>query len=220
LLAIAGAASAELVTDGGFEGTNGSVQVRSTLHSSYTDRWYQNNAGHWSHNTTDDRMDRVAGSSTGSRAIGQIMTLATGEATSGYTLDIAMYLDDGDDDSDLYVSLWGVNIGTAGGHLVSLAGSTTDPVDDAPAGYTYESLVDWTSSNGGDQDYLGANSLKWTGLDLTGFDQVMLRIGASSVDAGETMYVDTVSLAVPEPATVGMLGLGSIVALLIRRIRA
>ncbi len=73
-------------------------------------------------------------------------------------------------------------------------------------------------------DVTGA--MGWTkytisGIDLgAGYEYISLVFSANSDEtAGAVIGLDTVAFAVPEPATVGMLGLGALVALMVRRIR-
>ncbi len=58
-------------------------------------------------------------------------------------------------------------------------------------------------------------------FDMTGMNFYAIRFTSNGFDASQdTLTIDNVSInVVPEPATVGMLGLGALVALLIRRVR-
>lgn len=69
----------------------------------------------------------------------------------------------------------------------------------------------------------GVGSYQTANIDLSGNTDLIygIRIGLSSTSDGtfeDTFVMDNVSI-VPEPATVGMLGLGALISLLIRRIR-
>ena len=86
--------------------------------------------------------------------------------------------------------------------------------------------VDPGSLGGGDPG-LGTANASLTGLDVAdiGFGTLGMYAGATAGQAsldefrfGET-FADVTPSAIPEPATVGMLGLGALVVMLLRRKR-
>lgn len=114
--------------------------------------------------------------------------------------------------SPIYYDIWGAvdgwggtfnsgGTGTAKTGLTSLLSGSITGFDVTPTG-TYSTSVDF-----------GA-----------GYDQIIVRFGANisgpSTSEASIADISLGSTVVPEPATVGMLGLGALISLLIRRIRA
>ncbi len=61
--------------------------------------------------------------------------------------------------------------------------------------------------------------LSWTSVSLDGSDNLVFTITGNAADRATITALRIVAVPVPEPATVGMLGLGALIALFVRRVR-
>ena len=213
MLAIAGVATADIV-DGDFSGT-GFVAYDSTLDTSnIDDGWYVGFSGDpnaWHYDAATDSVSRGTGA-TGSRSFGQCFTSSL---TGNQTIKIQWAMVDADDSSDNRVSyaVYGVNNGTGTGmssfDISSWSFNTT-----ADTGSTATKLAEWRRVV---LDYTAD-------IDIavnfgTGYDSYYIGFSSFNPGSGDSVTVTDINI-VPEPATVGMLGLGALVAMLVRRIRA
>ncbi len=158
-------------------------------------------------------------------------TSASGDIVASWTIDTAA---SGFDGTALTASSWSgvTGIGVVSGGSTKFGSNTGDEFSDTITGVSADSVVvsSWA---------LGANSTAMSSVDSTiqvqepgsGFNAGALLSQDVAIDGDITSTLtwtdvnsrraSSISVElVPEPATVGMLGLGALVALLVRRMRA
>ncbi len=152
--------------------------------------------------------------------IGQFFTFAgTGAGTLKFD---ATVVEDATVNLDFWVQLFGYNHlgGTTAlqGTGDTLALSGTPGSSNAPAG-----SVKYGVTTLGEYWHVNAGALSGTTTVNVNFDDAYefyaIRIIANRPNATDNFTIDNVVVAIPEPATVGMLGLGAVVTLLVRRMR-
>lgn len=136
----------------------------------------------------------------------------TGLTSGDTTLEIDYLWIDADDDDSFTVSFYGY---THIGGSTAWGGSDAWHlnVGGAPEGsarYDVDALVTYDTSVAE-----GSGTLQYNVGDLTGYDYIAVRV-AASWGAGDTASVSRIE-GVPEPATIGVLGLGGLLAMLLRR---
>jgi len=227
LLAIAGTASAAIIAD--WDMTQEATANEQTLDADTKDA--NMITAHAGHSVVSDLRAATGGlkardwddSTTFDAAIsyGQYFEI-TFEAASGYVLNldsISMILEEGIGAADTIA--YGVTASVLG--HTSANALTTGQLTGAVAGDLDVLDLDLT---GGAYDNLSSIEFRvygWddtTGAILTGADAIFLGNANTNDDGISDLQLTGDVALVPEPATVGMLGLGSRVALLIRRIRA
>ena len=216
---LAGFASAgELLTDGMFTGDATLIDAGSDIEFEDLDLGWGAGLSFWSLDTGAGTMTRI--NDDGARGFAQLVTGDTA-ATSDYLLEVLGTVTGAT--TDLHISLWGFDgSGTPAGDddTVRLNNYALDPAADPLAGYTATALVN--SDTVGANDF-SSTALTWTidQADMNTYEYFAVRIGVDKwVADGGAVFTSASFDAVPEPATVGMLGLGALLTLLVRRIRA
>lgn len=120
---------------------------------------------------------------------------------------------------DVYVYFASVDGGSSGELTFSFSDGTTTyytVLDDTVTTYA-GSYVQATATDAGSA-VLGGNYVKFSGLSSSSL--TISSQNLTDVTGGMGAFTGIQIVAVPEPATVGMLGLGALVSLLVRRIRS
>ena len=210
LLAIAGIVSADVV-DGDLSGT-GFVGTTTQSMNKDLSGWQ----AYPTRTVYDAANDRVAFGMDGSKSMvtgmGQVLlasAISSGDTTFNVSYDIA----DAGENARLYATVWGSD-DWDWNESIQLSGIATAPRN---AGSAVLGTIDLGSIG-------TASGTATTTLDLSGlagYQYIQVGVSISKVDGtgSDHGYITNVEI-VPEPATVGMLGLGALVALLVRRIRA
>jgi hypothetical protein len=146
--------------------------------------------------------------------IGQLFSL-TGE-TGTRTLQFDLAITDADSDLDFYVVLDGYDY-LGGGDFMTVDYFSIITTNTAVTGARYDAtrLGSYTHVNLGSTT--GTKTFTFAANSSYEFYGVTFLSNTPDTTA-ETLTIDNVSV-IPEPATVGMLGLGALVTLLIRRMR-
>lgn len=231
LIALAVSAQAGLLTDPDFTvGTSTATNANDFNWSDGSNRlkaddglddWQAMKIGNpstwrWNYDAANDKVV-YAQIGTAVNGFGQIVTLAGTESGNWtFTMDYSVLVDaDGDVDVE-GVTVLGLRDGT------SIAGAymdfNTKDLLEGTSDYTADTLLGPTDFNpivGVSTNYSATINLGTAGT----YDYLMVRVGFRTGDLTDQIEVTNVDI-VPEPATVGMLGLGALVSLLVRRIRA
>ncbi len=216
MLAIAGIATADLIPDGDFAAGTISQKDYVGNFGTLDDGWYQNNnAVTWDVSGND--LTRIASvESGGLRGAAQIWTTRAADLGTSLKLQFDYSIANAGADADFEVVLYSYTriSGTGFGSADRLyLYQNTLPAGDQ---FTIAELGRFELTDTAASSAIG----QLTGsFDTTGIDHLAVRIIANDFASTAAITVDNISI-VPEPATVGMLGLGALVALLIRRIRA
>lgn len=208
------AAQADLV-NGGFD--TGIVENRATITLSHVDLGWYNSTGVITDNLGYLELGRSQFNTT-DYWHGQIFTdnnSTLGSQTVAFDVVLDEYSTKSVTGAQVLIEIWGSDTATTVTPFDLQEGSA--PAMDAAFTQIGSRLV-YDVSGG-----LGSYS-QTLDFGSTGYDYIAIRIGvyATGLDGGwgEDIGIDNVSItAVPEPATVGMLGLGALVSLLVRRIR-
>ena len=206
MFAIAGVATADLIVDSDFSGTGfGAVNTGAIELEAFCDTvgWTTYALVDTAYDTVNNEIDRIGTVSSG-RAFGQAFRVADIRAWSATDkLSVAWT---GTVSSDqVVIQVMGTSDTTWGGRpRLQDTALPTAAVD--LGSFT---MADITTTGG----IMAAAISDWSA-----YTYIVVRVGSENWDGGN-ISVQSVDI-VPEPATVGMLGLGALVALLIRRIRA
>ncbi len=224
MFAIAGTVSAGLVSDPGFDSgityvTNlNAGAVANNLDTGYDIGEY-NAADGWVHagNVTDLGGYVSINNASGARAVGAVIhDQAATTGSMSFTVDLLDIA--GDVQSGTSITMFAYGMG---------AGWSTKTWDDYLA-FAYVAPAKLIDAGGAVllsqtitlSEITGAWDTFTADIDLgVGYEYVAVYLVANGI-GGSGVGVDNLDIvAVPEPATVGMLGLGALVALLIRRVR-
>jgi len=209
MLTIAGIASAGIV-DGDFSGTGFHATGQANVETNHLDQgWVLDADSRWTYDTANNQADMPTGYRlSDGTSFGQIWTdnsAITG--TQELTVNYDGVWSGAGGNRRLRIAVFGMNT------LASVSLATGSDGNAAPAGSTVLYDDDFNFAN-------GANITETlSSVDFgTGYTYIAYRIRGITVSEDSLISVNNV--VVPEPATVGMLGLGALVSLLIRRIRA
>ncbi len=213
LLAIAGIVSADVV-DGDFTGTG---FVGTTGQSMNKDlRGWQNYSGGTGQADYDAANDLVEFGMSGSKGaqtgFGQVLlasAISSGDTTFNVSYDIA----DAGENAFFYATVWGSDDWDWNESIAMY------DVDLAPRNAGSEVLGFISMTDIGTASGTATATLDLSNLANYAYIQVGVSISKVDGTGSDHGYITNVEI-VPEPATVGMLGLGALVALLVRRIRA
>ncbi len=233
ILALAiSAAQAEIVTNGGFDGENVLTDANNISAGAADGLWYNQQAGNYGFyvdETAADPFAQVWDNDSNVRALVQI--IGDGNTTTGiqnFSFDWTS-MDDVNDGPEVQaqVGIYGFQAGES--FTIKMGNGLNDPIlpdDDGDADVSNgDELLALTSLNvvGGDGTW---NPFSQS-IDLgeTGYDRILIYFDAKGFVTGdrddgfgsEVFGIDNVSLVVPEPATMSLLGLGGLVALRRRR---
>lgn len=214
LTAMAFAAQADLV-NGDFNSAAAGETVGGN--ASYTmlgNGWYTNTVNaRWviSGNGVADRTD---GNNNAYAGMAQLFTYSGDGAR---TLRMNYTSTDADADNDWVITFWGYNQTGASTSLLSAEVFNLGNTNSIAGGGNYAVTEIYKAVE------LNIGSFGATNYDInftadSAYEFYAIRIQAKSVDNADVFTINSVTV-VPEPATVGMLGLGSLVALMIRRMR-
>jgi hypothetical protein len=225
-------AQAEIVTNGGFDGENVLTNANNIDQTATDGLWYNQNAGDYGFYVDEAAADpfaQVWDNDSNVRALVQI--IGDGNTTTGvqtFSFDWVS-LDDVNvgPTVEAKVGVYGFQSGES--FKIKMGNGFTDPIlpdDDGDADVSNgDALLALTSLNvvgGGGTWNTFSQSMD---LGDTGYDRILVYFDAKGfvtgdIDDGfgtEVFGVDNVSLVVPEPATMSLLGLGGLVALRRRR---
>jgi hypothetical protein len=170
----------------------------------------------WTYDADNDKAV-YAQLGTGVHAFGQVIALGASESGVQQLEIDGSILTDADGDIDWEgITVLGFKNGTTLGHGYLTLNSTAAYVESG-GDYTIDTLLASTDFDA----VVGSTNLSFNiDLGTAGtYDYLMVKVGVRAGDLTDAFEVTRVDI-VPEPATVGLLGLGALVSLLIRRIRA
>ncbi len=206
MLAIAGTVSAALVTNGDFSSADRSdLTIKPTGEMDV-----------WAYQSLD--MHIVNGELSRTNGASGAGFLIIADNVQGFTGEMTLDFDYSWIDTE-----GGIDVDNADFVMVQVYGWTKDPLT------TTEKMVTYATTVPANAAVLldvildeGTGQFVSTSFDMTGINNYGIRFISNGFDNSiDTLTIDNVEMnVVPEPATVGMLGLGALVALLVRRVRA
>ncbi len=207
LIAIAGTASAALVTGGGFD---------TAIIEDITNKPANGEKNYWCANgptwLVSGGEATLAGAGLTGSGLGIFVDNQAATFTGTQHLEFDYDLSLGTGTGALTIEFWTFDGAGAYDLLkVQYSNNTADPA--SAANYAVAKTTDSISAT-------GSGTFVSADFDMTGIEAFAIRIYNDGLNTGlgASVSIDDVSI-VPEPATVGMLGLGALVALLVRRIR-
>ncbi len=206
MVAIAGIAVADILFDSDFSGAGfAAVNTEAINLELFCDTvgWTTYSTADWSYDAANNKVDRI-GTVSFARAIGQAFRTADIRPWSSTDTLSVVWTAESVSQDNLTLQVFGTSDTTFGGRprLQDMAlpanavelGSFTMTEITASGGTMTATISDWSS-----------------------YTYLVVRVGSENWN-GANVSIQSVG-AVPEPATAGMLGLGSLIALVFRRIR-